>query len=407
MGKGTNEHADRPAAAGGTPVRTPERALHYSRQDINEKDIAAVTEVLRSDFLTTGPKIRELEDRLCQVSGAKYAVACANGTAALHIACMAAGLKSGDEGITTPITFAASANCLRFVGARPVFADIDDRTWNIDVDAIEQNLRSSTRAVIPVDFTGTTADLTAIRQLADRHGLMMIEDGAHSIGTTVDGRPVGSIADMTTFSFHAVKTITGGEGGAVVTNDEALYRKLLLYRTHGITRDPSLMKGEPDGPWYYEMLELSTNYRLTDIQAALILSQLDRLEEFKARKLAIVRRYDEAFAGIPQLTLQKVRDGVSETRHLYILRLDPEKLTIGRREFFDAMTVENIHCNVHYIPVYCMPYYQALGYERGLCPRAEKLYDEMITIPLYAGMTDGDVEDVIRAVTRICRYYAA
>ena len=398
---------DRPAAAGGTPVRTPERSLHYSRQDINEADIAAVTEVLRSDFLTTGPKIRELEERLCQVSGAKYAVVCANGTAALHIACMAAGLGPGDEGITTPITFAASANCLRFVGARPVFADIDGDTWNIDAGEIEHNLRSSTKAVIPVDYTGATPDLMAIRRLADQYGLVMIEDGAHSIGTVCDGRPVGSIADMTTFSFHAIKTITGGEGGAVVTNDEVLYQKLLMFRTHGITREPSLMKKKTDDPWYYEMLELSTNYRLTDIQAALILSQLDRLEEFKQRKLAIVRRYQEAFAEIPQLTLQKVRPGVEEARHLYILRLRPEKLSISRREFFDAMAAENIHCNVNYIPVYYMPYYRALGYEQGLCPRAEKLYDEMITIPLYSGMTDEDVEDVIRAVKRICAYYAA
>lgn len=402
-----NNVTERPAAAGGTPVRTPERALHYSRQDINDADIAAVTEVLRSDFLTTGPKIRELEDRLCQVSGAKYAVACANGTAALHIACMAAGLGPGDEGITTPITFAASANCLRFVGARPVFADIDEKTWNIDAGEIERNLHDNTRAVIPVDYTGATPDLTAIRKLADDHGLVMIEDGAHSIGTTFDGKPVGSIADMTTFSFHAIKTITGGEGGAVVTNDEDLYRKLLLYRTHGITRDPSLLTKEPDGPWYYEMLDLSTNYRLTDIQAALILSQLDRLGEFKARKLDIVRRYNEAFAEIPQLTLQQVRPDVSEARHLYVLRLKPGKLSIGRREFFDAMAAENIYCNVNYIPVYTMPYYRSLGYEDGLCPRAEKLYDEMITIPLYSGMTDEDVEDVIRAVKRICSYYRA
>ncbi|SDB37485.1 UDP-4-amino-4,6-dideoxy-N-acetyl-beta-L-altrosamine transaminase [Butyrivibrio sp. INlla16] len=392
-----------PAICGGSPVR--DKKLYYSHQDINDKDIAAVVEVLKSDYLTTGPAITEMERKLCEITGAKYAVAISNDTAALHIACLAAGVGEGDEVITTPITFAASANCAFYCGGRPVFADIDPETYQIDPADVERKITDKTKAVIPVDYTGQTADLQAIRDICDKHGLVMIEDAAHSIGTKYNGVHVGTLADMTTFSFHAVKTITGGEGGAIVTTDEELYKKLILLRTHGITRDESLMEHESDGPWYYEQLLLAPNYRLTDIQAALICSQLDRLPEFVERRKSIRKKYDEAFSKIPELFVQKEDKNSDSCRHLYILRIVPGKLKIGRKEFFDALGAENIICNVHYIPTYYFPYYEKMGYKKGLCPNAEKLYDEMITIPLYAAMTDEDAQDVIAAVTKIVEYY--
>ncbi len=398
-----NENNGIPAICGGSPVR--EKKLYYSHQDINEKDIEAVVKVLKSDFLTTGPSITEMEDKLCALTGAKYAVAISNDTAALHIACLAAGVGEGDEVITTPITFAASANCALYCGGRPVFADIDPMTYQIDPDDIEKKITDRTKAVIPVDYTGQTGDLSRIREICDKHGLIMIEDAAHSVGTLYKGKHVGTLADMTTFSFHAVKTITGGEGGAIVTNSEELYKKLVLLRTHGITRDTSLMENEPDGPWYYEQLCLAPNYRLTDMQAALISSQLDRLSEFRDRRKKIRRLYDEAFSQMPELFVQKEDPDSDSCRHLYILRIVPEKLKIGRKEVFEALTSENIICNVHYIPTYFFPYYEKLGYKRGICPNAEKLYDEMITIPLYSAMTDEDAKDVIAAVKKIVDYY--
>ncbi len=398
-----NENTGIPAICGGSPVRS--KKLYYSHQDINEKDIQAVVDVLKSDFLTTGPAITDMEQKLCKVTGAKYAVAISNDTAALHVACLAAGVGEGDEVITTPITFAASANCAFYCGAKPVFADIDPETYQIDPEDIERKITSKTRAVIPVDYTGQTGDLQKIKEICKKHNLVMIEDAAHSIGTNYMGKPVGSYADMSTFSFHAVKTITGGEGGAIVTDNEEFYKKLLLFRTHGITRDTSLMEHEVDGPWYYEQLCLAPNYRLTDMQAALISSQLDRLDEFVARRKEIRRKYDEVFSAMPELFVQKEDPNSDSCRHLYILRLVPEKLKIGRREFFEALGAENIICNVHYIPTYYFPYYEKQGYKKGLCPNAEKLYDEMITIPLYAAMTDEDINDVIAAVTKLVNYY--
>lgn len=387
------------AIEGGKPVR--ETKLYYGHQYIDEADVRAVSEVLVSDYLTCGPKIGELEEKLCKLTGAKYAVAVSNGTAALHLAAMAAGLGEGDELITTPITFAASANCALYCGARPVFADIDPTTYNIDPQSVRERISEHTKAVVAVDFTGQAAELEPLLQLCHEKGIVLIEDAAHSIGTRYQGRGVGSIADMTTFSFHPVKTVTGGEGGAVLTNDEAYYQKLLLLRAHGITREPEQMVREAEGGWYYEQIGLGMNYRLTDIQAALIVSQLDKLESFIQRRKEIVARYDEAFSKIPELYVQQEIPESDTVRHLYILRIRPERLTRNRREFFDAMAAENICCNVHYIPVYYHPYYEGLGYRRGLCPQAEKLYEEMMSLPLYYAMTDQDVEDVIHAVIKI------
>ena len=394
---------NKPAILGGTPVR--ETKLYYGHQYIDDADIQAVVDVLRSDYLTCGPKITELEEKLCKLTGAKYAVVCSNGTAALHMACMAAGVEPGDEVITTPITFAASANCALYCGAKPVFADINDKTYNIDPEKVKAATTDKTKAVVAVDFTGQSVELDKLMAHCKENDLVLIEDGAHVIGTKYKGVPNGSIADMTTFSFHPVKTVTGGEGGAVMTNNEEYYQKLLLARSHGITRDTALMEEEPHGGWYYEQVSLGYNYRMTDIQAGLLISQLDKLPMFSERRKEIVAKYDEAFQQIPEIQVQGEIPESDTTRHLYILRIKPEMLTINRREFFDALAAENIMCNVHYIPTYYFPHYQRLGYEKGICPNAEKLYDEMMSLPLYYGMTDQDADDVIAAVKKIVDYY--
>lgn len=394
---------EKPAIEGGAPVR--ETKLFYGHQYVDEADVKAVTEVLTSDYLTCGPKVTELEKRLCALTGAKYAVACSNGTAALHIAALAAGVREGDEVITTPITFAASANCALYCGAKPVFADINPRTYNISPESVEKKLTDKTKAVVAVDFTGQAAELEPLLKLCRERGIVLIEDGAHSIGTKYNGRPVGSIADMTTFSFHPVKTVTGGEGGAVLTNDEKLYERLLLFRSHGITRENALLEHASHGAWYYEQIDLGYNYRITDIQCALILSQLDKLEVFAKRREEIVQRYNEAFGKMPELFVQEEIAESDTVRHLYILRIVPERLRIDRKGFFEALAAENIMCNVHYIPVYWHPYYEKLGYQKGLCPNAEKLYNEIVSLPLYYALTDKDVEDVIAAVHKIVEYY--
>lgn len=383
-----------------------ETPIHYGHQYIDDADIQAVVDVMKQD-LTCGPKIKELEEKLCRITGARYAVVCSNGTAALHIAALAAGVGVGDEVITTPITFAASANCALYCGARPVFADINEETYNIDPAQVKALTTEKTKAVVAVDYTGQSVELEELLDHCHKYGLVLIEDGAHVIGTRYKGKYNGAIADMTTFSFHPVKTVTCGEGGAVLTNSEEYYQKLLLYRTHGITKEREFMEHEPDGPWYYEQIALGMNYRLTDIQAALLISQLDKLSMFSARRKEIVKTYNEAFSKLPQITIQKEIPESDTTRHLYILRLNLDKLRIGRKEFFEALKAENVFCNVHYIPTYYFPYYEKLGYKRGICPKAEKLYEEIISLPLYYAMSDQDVQDVICAVTKIAEYYKA
>ena len=394
---------EKPAIEGGTPVR--ETKLFYGHQYIDDADVKAVSEVLVSDYLTCGPKVTELEQRLCALTGAKYAVMCSNGTAALHIAALAAGVGEGDELITTPITFAASANCALYCGAKPVFADIHPKTYNISPECVAEKITDRTKAVVAVDFTGQAVELAPLLELCHEKGIVLIEDAAHSIGTKYNGVPVGSIADMTTFSFHPVKTVTGGEGGAVLTNSEDLYQKLLLYRSHGITKEPSFYQNESHGAWYHEQIDLGYNYRITDIQCALILSQLDKLERFAKRRREIVERYNEAFRKLPELFVQEEIAESDTVRHLYILRIVPERLKIDRKGFFEALAAENIACNVHYIPVYWHPYYEKLGYQKGLCPNAEKLYNEILSLPLYYSLTDDDAADVIAAVEKIVEYY--
>lgn len=392
------------AIHGGKPVRKSK--IFYGKQLVDEEDIKAVEEVLRSDYLTCGPKIGEMEQALADYTGAKYAVAVSNGTAALHCACIAAGVGSGDEVITTPITFAASANCALYCGGRPVFADINPETYNIDPVSIREHITEKTKAVVAVDFTGQAVEYEAIRAICDEYNLVFIEDAAHSLGTKYNSKQVGSLADMTTFSFHPVKTITGGEGGAVLTNNHEYYKRLALAHAHGITHEGDWMLDAPhEGPWYYEQIGLGYNYRITDFQAALIISQMKKLDKFIARRKEIVQRYNEAFADIPELILQKEIPQSDTCRHLYIIRLDLGKLNCTRREFFDAMSAENVQCQIHYVPVYWFPYYQHLGYKKGLSPQGEELYKGIMSIPLYPSMTDQDVQDVISAVKKVVAWY--
>ncbi len=395
---------ERLAIEGGYPVRGGK--IYYGRQWIGEDDIRAVEEVLRSDYITCGPKVDEFEQELARYTGAKYAVAVSNGTAALHCACLAAGIGPGDEVITTPLTFAASANCALYCGARPVFADVDPHTYNIDPASVRAHITDKTKAIVAVDFTGQAVRHEELRAICDEFGLVFIEDAAHAIATKYKGQQVGSLADLTCFSFHPVKTITGGEGGAVTTNDEALYRKLVLAHTHGITHDEAQMQDAPhEGPWCYEQISLGYNYRMTDFQAALLVSQLHKVDHFAARRKQIVSAYNKAFANMPELILQQEIPESDTCRHLYIIRLALDKLTCTRRQFFDAMSAENVQCQVHYVPVYWFPYYQALGYEKGLCPVAEEIYQGIMSIPLYPKMTDQDVEDTIHAVKKVVEAY--
>ncbi len=391
------------AVFGGTPVR--DKKIYYGRQYIDDADIQAVTDVLKSDLITCGPMAAHLEKKLCEITGAKYAVAVSNGTAALHLACLAAGIKKGDQIITTPITFAASANCALYCGAKPVFADINPETYNISPQSVREHITPDTKAVVAVDFTGQAVELDEIRAICEEHNLILIEDAAHSIGTKYKGQPVGSIADMTTFSFHPVKTVTGGEGGAILTNNEELYHKLMRLRTHGITRNMDEMVHPTDDPWYNEQVDLGYNYRITDFQSALIASQLDKLPTFSKRRDEIVRKYNKAFADIPELILQKEIPESETTRHLYIIQLNLDLLSCNRREFFDALYAENVCPQVHYMPVYYHSYYEKIGYAKGLCPNAEHLYDRIMSIPLYYTLTDEDVEDVIKAVKKVVAYY--
>lgn len=392
------------AIHGGHPVRGEK--IFYGRQWIDEDDIQAVNTVLSSDYITCGPKVYELENALCKFTGAKYAVAVNSGTSALHCSTLATAIGSGDEVITTPMTFAASANCVLYCNAKPVFADINPNTYNIDPESIRDKITNKTKAIIAVDFTGQAVQIDEIRRICKEYDLLFIEDAAHSIGTKYKGNQIGSLADMTCFSFHPVKTVTGGEGGAILTNDEKLYNALMLTRSHGITRDVSMMEGTPhEGPWYYEQISLGYNYRLTDFQAALILSQLCKIDMFKSRRQEIVNRYNEEFSKIPELFVQEDIPESDTCRHLYIMQLKLDRLTCTRREFFDAMSAENVQPQVHYIPVYWLPYYQHLGYRRGLCPRAEELYKGIMSIPLYPKMTDQDVSDVVNAVKKVVGAY--
>ncbi len=391
-----------PAIAGGTPVR--DTYLPYGQQWIEEEDIAAVVEVLKGDYLTTGPYIDQFEAKFADYVGAKYAVAIANGTAALHAAVFAAGLGAGDEVITTPITFAASANCVLYRGGKPVFADILPDTYNIDPKEVEKKINVHTKAIIPVHFTGQPVDIDPILELAKRHNLVVIEDAAHALGAEYKDRKIGAHSDMAIFSFHPVKHITTGEGGMITTNDEKLYQRLKQFRTHGITRDKARLHND-EGPWYYEMQMLGYNYRITDMQAALGNKQLEKIERFNRVRRQYVEMYNEGLKNIDGVVTPYVDPDCLSSWHIYVIQLQLEKLTVGRKEVFKALQAENIGVNVHYIPVYLHPYYKELGYQKGLCPNAERLYERIITLPLFPKMNPGDVKEVIEAVKKVVSYY--
>lgn len=390
------------ALYGGKPVR--DTLLPYAKQMINEDDIQAVTHILKSDYLTTGPVVPQFEKKIASYVGAKYAVAFSSGTAALHAACFAADIKEGDEVITTPITFAATANSILYVGGKPVFADIDPNTFNICPQSIEKLITPKTKAIISVDFTGQPAAYDEIMKLARAYNLIVIEDAAHALGATYKNNRIGTIADMTMFSFHPVKHITTGEGGIITTNNRSYYEKLLLFRSHGITRDKNKLHVK-DEVAYYEMQQLGFNYRMTDIQAALGLSQCKKLPHFIKKRRELAAKYTETFNKIDCITTPSQLENTHSSWHLYVLRFDLKKLQTTRKEIFLALQKENIGVNIHYIPVYFHPYYQRLGFKRGLCPNAEQLYENMITIPLFPSMTEKDQEDVIRAVQKVVTYY--
>lgn len=392
------------AINGGKPIR--DKLLPYGHQWIDEEDIKAVIEVLRSDWITQGPKVAEFEKEFAKYVGARYAVAVNSGTAALHTACFAAQIENGDEVITTPITFAASANCVLYQGGTPIFADIKEDTLNIDPEEIKKKITKKTKALIPVDFTGLPVDLEKILQIGKDNNLIIMEDASHASGATYKGRKIGSISDMTIFSFHPVKHITTGEGGMITTNNKEYYERLKLFRTHGITKDKDKLL-KYDGPWYYEMQELGYNYRLTDFQCALGLSQLKKIDRIIQRRREIVKKYNYEFKDMPEIKIPEINPVDSNPAwHIYMIQLNLERLKVDRREIFEALRAENIGVNVHYIPIHLQPYYQKrFGYRRGDFPKAENYYSRAITLPIFPKMTDKDVDDVIRAVKKVIAYY--
>ena len=371
--------------------------IPYGKQTIEQDDIQAVGDVLKSDFLTTGSKIAEFEQTVADYVGAKYAVAISNGTSALHAACFAAGIRPGDEVITTPLTFAASANCVLYCGGTPVFADVDPKTYNIDPEDIRRKITDRTKAIIAVHLAGQPCDMDAIHSIAREHGLIVIEDGAHALGSVYKGKKVGSMSDMTTFSFHPVKPITTGEGGMIVTDNDDFYKKMILFRSHGITRDDSMMTRN-DGPWFYQQFDLGYNYRITDIQCALGCSQMKKLDRFLARRKEIVARYNEAFADCDNIITPYQLSDTESGWHLYIVQVK----NCDRRQVFENMREKGIGVNVHYIPVYMHPYYQEHGYENVHCANAEEIYSHIISLPLYPGLTSEQQDYVIDTLKSLC-----
>lgn len=386
------------AIQGGRPVR--DTVLPYGRQCVDEEDIRAVVAVLRSDWLTTGPTVQEFEEAFAAYVGARYAVAVNSGTAALHAAMFALGIGPGDEVIVPALTFAATANCVVYQGGTPVFADVDGETLLLDPAQVEKKITPRTKAIIGVDYAGQPCDYDRLRALADRHGIVLVDDACHALGGADKGRPVGSLGTLNTFSLHPVKPITTGEGGIITTNDEGLARQMRVFRNHGITSDHR--QREAVGGWFYEMVDLGYNYRLTDIQCALGMSQLRKLASWVARRQHIARRYAEAFAELDVVRPLKVRPDVSHAYHLYVVGLEAERLQVDRAAIFAALRSEGIGVNVHYIPVYFHPFYKKnFGDLRGSCPRAEAAYHRMLSLPIFPAMSERDVDDVIAAMRKV------
>lgn len=392
------------AVHGGTPVRT--EFLTYGRQTIDEDDIAAVVETLRSDWLTTGPKVGEFEESFAAWIGSRYAVSFSSGTAALHAAAFAVGIGTGDEAITSPLTFAATANCVLYQGGKPVFADVREDTLNIDPELVSACITSRTKALLPVDYAGHPADLHELNTIADRHGLTIIEDACHALGAEHRGRRVGSISQMTIFSFHPVKHLTTGEGGMVTTDNPRFADTLRKFRNHGISSEAR--ERQAHGQWHYEMVLLGFNYRLTDIACALGLRQLAKLETNLTRRREIAAKYNQTLGDLDGIVLPVVQKDLNPAWHLYPVRLNLDSLMASRAEIFQALRAENIGVNVHYIPVHMHPYYRdRFGYKPGDYPVSEAAYERLISLPMFHGMTDRDVDDVINAVGKVLKEYTA
>lgn len=381
--------------------------IYYGKQFIDEQDINAVVEVLKSDFLTQGPVIENFEKAVAEYCGVKYAVAVTNATSALHIACLAVGLDKGDMLWTSPITFTASANCGRYCGSDVDFVDIDDSTYNMSISALKEKLEKSKikpKVVIPVHLAGQSCEMQEIYDLSKQYGFTVIEDASHAIGADYKDTKVGccKYSDMTVFSFHPVKIITTGEGGMVLTNSEELYKKLTLYRSHCITRDENLMTKEADGPWYYQQIGLGFNYRMTELQAALGLSQLAKVDKFVARRRQLAERYNELLKDLP-LKLPYQNTDTDSSWHLYIVRVDFNKIKKTKKEIFAEMKAKGVCLNLHYIPVHTQPYYQNLGFKNGDFPVSEKYYEEAFTLPLYYSLTDEQQDCVVSALKEVLK----
>ncbi len=371
--------------------------IPYGKHYIDEDDIEAVSNALRSNYIATGPGIDEFEKDFANYIGSKYAVAVSSGTAALHACCYAIGITKGDEVITTPITFAASANCVLYCGGTPVFADIDEKTYNIDPDEIEKKITKNTKAIIPVHFTGQPCDMNRIHQIAKEHHLVIIEDAAHASGAEYYGNKIGSLSDMTIFSFHPVKHMTTGEGGMITTNDEELYRKLKGFRAYCLTKDSQLLVDKDDGPWHYEIQGLGYNYRISDVMCALGRSQLKKLDKFVARRREIAQKYNEELKDISGIVLPFQSKGCNSSWHLYTIQIENGR----RREVYTKMKEAGIGVDVHYLPVYRHPYYQENGYSNVYCPKAEKLYEQILSIPIFYKLSESEQDYVIQVIKNI------
>ena len=380
--------------------------IFYGKQSIDENDIDAVVEVLKSDFLTQGPAIEKFEKCVAEYCGAKYAVAVTSATAALHISCLSAGLGKDDILWTSPITFTASANCGRYCGADVDFVDIDPSTYNMSIAELEKKLQAAEikpRVVVPVHLAGQSCEMDKIYKLSQKYGFKVIEDASHAIGADYKETKVGccKYSDMTVFSFHPVKIVTTGEGGMVLTNDKDLYEKLVLYRSHGITRDPKLMTGIADGPWYYQQIDLGFNYRMTDMQAALGYSQMQKVDEFVSKRRYLVKRYNELLKNINGIQLPDQNEDTDSSWHLYVVRVDFSKINKTKQQIFAEMKDRGICLNLHYIPVHTQPYYQKQGFKDGDFPNSEKYYEEAFTLPLYYSLTDEQQDYIVKNLVEV------
>ena len=380
--------------------------IFYGKQSIDQNDIDAVVEVLKSDFLTQGPAIEKFEKCVSEYCGAKYAVAVTSATAALHISCLATGLGKGDILWTSPITFTASANCGRYCGADVDFVDIDPSTYNMSIAELEKKLQAAEikpRVVVPVHLAGQSCEMDKIYKLSQKYGFKVIEDASHAIGADYKETKVGccKYSDMTVFSFHPVKIVTTGEGGMVLTNDKDLYEKLVLYRSHGITRDPKLMTGTADGPWYYQQIDLGFNYRMTDMQAALGYSQMQKVNEFVSKRRYLAKRYNELLKNINGIQLPDQNEDTKSSWHLYVVRVDFSKISKTKNQIFAEMKEKGICLNLHYIPVHTQPYYENLGFKGGDFPNSEKYYEEAFTLPLYYSLTDEQQDHIVKSLVEV------